>query len=466
MKTTPISDEVRQDLPEGKPARFPEELTPEEKKQFFAREGVDPLSSAFDKKTTIHAGAFGTIIEKEDIKKRYAQIMETERNGPSAAYFHIPFCETHCLYCGFYSTPYREGRSEEYTDQLINELESERATIAVRSGPVNAVYFGGGTPTSLEPRDLRRLLEATRSTLPLAEDCEVTIEGRILNFTEEKMQACLEGGANRFSLGVQTFDTEIRQRQGRSCDREEVCRTLEKLRNLGNAAVIIDLIYGLPGQTMAGWKADIDTCKKLGLDGADLYQLNVYPGGKLDRAIKKGALPPAADLSRQSELFAAGVSKMESNGMRRLSITHWAGSNRERNIYNPLMKSKADCLAFGAGAGGMLGGVLYCMERNYKAYMESRSKGKKPVVMMSEPPANIAMVQSLTSQLERGALDLEQTSQTTGLDAAALFAPLLRQWEKAGLLQLEDAQATLTLAGQFWQVNITQSLINWHKLKV
>jgi len=464
MKTAvPVNDHDRSvnDITDSKSI----ELTPEEKQQFFAKEGVDPLTSAFDSKKVIHAGMPGAAIPEEDIVERYTQLMESERSGQCAAYLHIPFCETHCLYCGFYTTPYREGRSKEYTDKLIAELESEKHLRAVQSSPINAVYFGGGTPTSLEPADLKRLLEAVRNNLPLADDCEITIEGRILNFTKEKMQACLDGGANRFSLGVQTFDTDIRLQQGRSCNREEVCNTLSTLKGLGECAVIIDLIYGLPGQTKDGWLSDIDTFIELGLDGVDLYKLNVFPGGRLARAIEKGTLPPAASLKEQAELFAAGVIKMQENNARRLSVTHWGTSDLERNIYNPLMKSKRDCLAFGAGAGGSINGVFYATDNDYKTYLNARENGEKPVVMMMEPPSNIEVVKTLTSQMEKGHLDLKKASQDTGSDMVTLLTPLLSQWERAGLLLLEDNNVTLTLAGEFWQAKLTQFLLNWHKLK-
>lgn len=449
---------------DGKPIPYMGQLSSKGKEQFHAREGVDPLSSAFERKTTIHAGMFGETIAQADIPARYADALAREHEGTCAAYLHIPFCETHCLYCGFYSAPYRDDRSGTYTDALIAELEMERDAPAVRSRPIQAVYFGGGTPTSLKAEDLYRLLRAVRDNLPLADDCEVTVEGRILNFGEDKMRACIDGGANRFSLGVQTFDTTLRRQLGRSCDQEEVRRTLTRLKKLSDAAVIIDLIYGLPGQTMDSWHDDIAACRDLGLDGADLYQLNVYPGGRLEKAIKNGSLPAAADIPGQSAFFAAGVAQMESYGMRRLSITHWSAHDRERNLYNPLMKSKSDCLAYGAGAGGMLGGVFFYTERDYKAYLAARSGGEKPVVMMTDPPANMEMVKTLTAQLERGSLDLDRTADAAGLDATALFTPLLQQWEKAGLLHMDGNRIELTLAGQFWQVNITQALIDWHKL--
>ena len=95
--------------------------------------------------------------------------------------------------------------------------------------------------------------------LPLANDCEITVEGRLSNFGPDKMEACFEGGANRFSLGVQSFDTEIRQAMGRVSDRDTLIRQLQLLQSYDQAAVIVDLTYGFPMQTMDRWLADIAT---------------------------------------------------------------------------------------------------------------------------------------------------------------------------------------------------------------
>ena len=155
--------------------------------------------------------------------------MSTPRIGKTAAYIHVPFCETHCLYCGFYTKAYGPEESARYTDALLRELALWRDTPMVRSGPVHCVYIGGGTPTSLEADDLRRLLRGIREALPLANDCEITVEGRIHNFGPDKMDTCLEAGANRFSLGVQTFDTALRRSMARKASREDVFSALRRL---------------------------------------------------------------------------------------------------------------------------------------------------------------------------------------------------------------------------------------------
>ena len=280
--------------------------------KYFARECDDPLANAFDGKIAVHPGVGGGRIAPEDIPGMMAPLLDQPRKGESVAYIHVPFCETHCLYCGFYNQGYRKEESARYADALIKELALWEGRAAQEQGPVHAVYFGGGTPTALEAPDLERLLKAVRRHLPLANDCEVTIEGRLHNFGQDKMEACFEGGANRFSLGVQTFDTKIRQTMARLADREEVLRRLELLMSYQQAAVIVDLIFGFPMQTMDIWLNDIETAKSIGLDGMDCYQLNVYGKTPLGKAIAEGKLPASATIAQQSAMFKAAVEKLTS----------------------------------------------------------------------------------------------------------------------------------------------------------
>ena len=302
--------------------------------KYFAREGVDPLFHAFDGKIAVHPGVGGRQIPSEAVEKSLDILLDRPRTGDSVAYIHVPFCETHCLYCGFYNRGYSPEESIRYTDALIRRLRLWENRAAQQQGPVHAVYLGGGTPTALEAEDLHRLLAAVHAHLPLANDCEITVEGRLHNFGPEKMEACLAGGANRFSLGVQSFHTKIRRSMGRLAGREEIFRRLETLTGYNQAAVIVDLIFGFPMQSMDIWLDDIASACSAGLDGMDCYQLNVYERTPLGRAVREGTLPPAADIPTQSAMFAAGVQALEKAFYRRLSLTHWARTTRERNLYN------------------------------------------------------------------------------------------------------------------------------------
>lgn len=147
-------------------------------------------------------------------------------------------------------------------------------------------------------------------------------------------------------------------------------------------AVIVDLIYGFPMQTMERWLADIATAQSLKLDGADCYQLNVYRNTPLAKAIESGRLPAGADVPMQSAMFAAGVKAMQKGFYRRLSISHWARTSRERNLYNLYVKGRAHCLAFGPGAGGNLDGFFYLNQSDYRAWQEEVRAGRKPIAML------------------------------------------------------------------------------------
>ena len=348
--------------------------------RYFAREGVDPLPYAFEGKIAVHPGLGGSGVEKQDFEATLEPLLAEPRTGKTVAYIHVPFCETHCLYCGFYNKAYREDESRIYADALIQELRLWRGRPGQDAGPVHAVYMGGGTPTALQAGDLRRILKEVRAVLPLANDCEITVEGRLSNFGPDKMEACFEGGANRGIWGAdmvkllqKLLEEGLMDRQGllkepyftkgirmgRVSDRDTLIRQLQLLQSYDQAAVIVDLIYGFPMQTMERWLADIATAQSLKLDGADCYQLNVYRNTPLAKAIESGRLPAGADIPMQSAMFAAGVKAMQKGFYRRLSISHWARTSRERNLYNLYVKGRAHCLAFGPGAGGNLDGFFY-----------------------------------------------------------------------------------------------------------
>ncbi len=440
-----------------------QERREEDMARYFAREDVDPLCHAFDGKIAVHPGAGGELFNGERARAELEKKLDTPREGKSVAYIHVPFCETHCLYCGFYNKAYRPGESAAYADTLDRELTLWADRPAQAQGPVHAVYLGGGTPTALEADDLRRILRNVRSRLPLANDCEITVEGRLTNFDERKMEACLDGGANRFSLGVQSFNTKIRQNMGRLCPREELLKRIEKLRSYDQAVIVVDLIYGFPYQDMTAWLDDIATAQSINLDGADCYQLNTYKGTPLARAIENGALPAGADVAERARMFAAAVEAMQNTFWHRLSISHWARTTRERNLYNQYVKGRAHCLAFGPGGGGSLDGLFYMNQSDIAAWREAVNAGQKPLAMVMLPEPGWKLYKAVTEGMERGVLNMAELEAESGEALREICHPLFSQWERAGLVSRQDTFLTLTVAGQFWQVNLNQLLIDYLK---
>lgn len=449
-------------MPDSEVARFMQgPARKDDLNRFFAKEGVDPLTHAFDGKIAVHPGMGGEMVAAEQRGALFDSLLERERTGKSVAYIHVPFCETHCLYCGFFRGGYRAEQSRVFTDALLRELALWRGKPAQDSGPLHAVYFGGGTPTALEPDDLRKLIRGVREVLPLANDCEITVEGRSSNLTRERIEACLEGGANRFSLGVQSVHTHVRQAMGRRSTKEELIERLSLLQSYDQAAVVVDLIYGFPMQTMDIWLEDIAIAQSLDLDGADCYQLNTFKESPLARAIEGGKLPAAADIPEQAKMFEAGVAAMEKGFYRRLSISHWGRTPRERNIYNQYVKGGAHCLAFGPGGGGALHGHFYFTTPDYDAWLAAVREGRKPVMMLQRPGSNAALYKAMAEDMEQARLEIPRLEKAFKLPLTNLLSPLLGQWERAGLVRAYGESRVLTLAGQFWQVNLSQLLMEY-----
>lgn len=425
---------------------------------FAAGTGLDPFSEAFSKRNAVMPFRGKRRLPAEEMRDTWQQVLsQTPEPGKRLAYIHIPFCANHCLFCGFYRNAYVPQTGADYTDLVIEEIKREAQENALRDKPIHAVYLGGGTPTALSANELARLLSTIRSELPLAPDCEITVEGRIIHFTPDKIDACLEAGANRFSIGIQSFDTTVRKRQGRRSTREEAVQFLEYLRDKDRAALVIDLMYGFPGQTLDVWQRDLETAADIAPDGIDLYGLNLIPGTPLFTAISAGKFPATPALGEIGAFYRAGAEFFRRKNWRQLSNNHWGRTTRERNLYNLLIKQGADCIAFGSGAGGSIGSVGYGLSGDLARYGEDVRGGFKSLGMMTVSDELSGLRTLVTASFEVGHFDIGQMDRVSGHAMSGVFEPLLAQWQKSGLLSFSDGIVELSLAGRFWYSNLVSA---------
>lgn len=419
----------------------------------------DPLCRAFPGKRGMHAGFQGSEIKREQCQDAWQALMAREpRPGKRVAYIHIPFCQYRCLYCGFFQNYAEEKIQTEYIDVLVRELQMHADTRYLSGIKLNAVFIGGGTPSSLSPVNMAKLLSAVRSYLPLTNDYELTLEARINDLIPAKMEVWLAYGVNRVSIGVQSFHTKVRQAVGRVDHTEAILRKLQLLSGYNQAAVIMDLMYGLPYQTNEIWLKDLQLLTMAAIDGWDLYQLNVYETSALKAAIDAGKLPAAASIAEQAQMFAAAEAFLADNAFSRISVCHWSKSNRERNMYNTLTKSGLAVIPFGAGAGGAVCGVSLSLERDIKRYIQHILQGNKPIAGMRQPHPWYGLQKTVLGQLKQGYIDLHSLAARYGPDVMEVGL-LLDRWERQGLLIAGTQAARLTVAGQFWYMNIAQSIL-------
>lgn len=434
-------------------------LSKEEQIFQFGADTTNPLAEAFPRKRVVHAGLNGTVVSPKESQEVWKKLMSQAPNAKDTqtAYIHIPFCKTKCLYCGFFQNGTNQDVEDHYIDCLIKEIESEADSPRLRDSVVNALFIGGGTPTSLSVQNVERLLQTIQKCIPLANDYELTLEGRIHDLIPEKMDVWMANGVNRMSLGVQSFHTDIRRGVGRLDDQETVLKNLRALLDYNQCAVVIDLIYGLPGQDMQKWKEDLDLLVQSGVDGADLYQLNVFDGSDLNKAIKNGKLPPAATTEYQSGMFSFARDYMEKMKYRRLNVCHWSRSNRERSLYNTVARSGPAMFPFGSGAGGSLDGYTTMLHRSIQPYQMFVQDGKKPFMALMKQSDLQPISNAVQMQLEHCYIDLEKIYVFD--DRLKDLAWLYELWEKRGLVHFNGMMYELTEAGEFWQVNITQTTL-------
>jgi len=209
-------------------------------------------------------------------------------------YIHIPFCRSRCSYCDFATGLYESGLAERYVSALVEEICSS----AVAGTRVDTIYFGGGTPSLLDPAQLEHTLVALNASFDVEVAAEVTLEINPGSITVEKLRAFRSLGINRASFGAQTFDDRELAKLGRSHTAADARRTFDDLRAAGFDNVSFDLIAGLPGQTLTGWQRNVAEALHLNPEHLSFYLLEIHSGTPLAQHIQRGLQPvPDEDLA-------------------------------------------------------------------------------------------------------------------------------------------------------------------------
>lgn len=424
---------------------------------YFVRVGCDPLTEAFHKRSFSPPWRGSRPVEADKADAVLERIYATPRTQTAVAYLHVPYCQNHCLFCGFFQNVWRPEVGSTFVDDVIDELAKRARTALVASAPIDAVYIGGGTPSALHEDDLVRLIQAIRLFLPLTRDCEITLEGRTFGFGVSKAIKLADAGVTRLSVGVQSFATDVRRRLGRKLAGDEVKAFLSQLVGLGRVAVVCDLMYGLPGQRQDDWQRDVDTIDELGLDGVTLYALNVFPGGPMAQAIENGKLDPPAGVAIQAGYYAEAVERLVSQGWLQLSQSHLVRSAREFNRYNSAIKRGVSCLPFGPGAGGQAHGHRWRNVIGVAQRREMQGCGRAPIEGLALVPSDHAALATISAGLEAGRLDLAAIEALRPGFRTAV-APLLVNWGEAGLGELLPDAFKPSVAGAFWIGNLTSGL--------
>ncbi len=283
-----------------------------------------------------------------------------------ALYLHIPFCRARCSYCDFNTYTTIGDLQGDYVDTLAREI---RLVGELGGHPgVRTIFFGGGTPSLLTPEQTAALLSAARAAFAVAPDAEITMEANPGTVDEAWLAAVRALGVNRLSFGVQSALPDELALLGREHDFAAAVEAVAAARAAGFDNLNLDLIYGLPGQSVADWRRTLDAVEPLGVEHISLYCLTIEPGTPMQRWLHNGAIM-APDPDAAADQYEVACRELAAAGYGHYEISNWARPGRECR-HNVVYWRNEPYLGLGAGAHGMAGGRRYQVVRQPRTYIK------------------------------------------------------------------------------------------------
>ena len=361
---------------------------------------------------------------------------------PLGLYLHIPFCRQKCVYCDFYSLANSESRMDEYTDALCAHLELWAPRAAEHS--VDTVYFGGGTPSYLGADRLRRILDTVLRQYSVRNTAEITLEANPDSAGDPAVLKQLrEAGFNRISLGMQSACAEELAEIGRIHTPEQVHSAVSAARTAGFDNLSLDLIYGLPHQSMDRWAENLSAAVALHPEHLSCYGLKVEPGTPLFARRETAGLP---DDEVQADMYLYTVEFLRNAGYKHYEISNFSKPGRESR-HNLKYWFLGEYLGFGPGAHSDFSGERFACSRDLSAYLQG-IRAHSPIFSEQE----VLTAADRTSEWMMLGLRT-----VYGLDPAAfeatfhqpfsMFVPFLNQCRQAGYTAFEDGRWHLTPQG-------------------
>ena len=356
-------------------------------------------------------------------------------------YAHIPFCVRKCGYCDFLSGTAEESTREAYLLALAREIR--RAGQDAEGCRAVSVFFGGGTPTVLTGGQLSRLLFEIKKSFRLAGDCEITLEANPGTLDPEKLRLCREAGFNRISIGCQSADNRELRRLGRIHTWEEFLEGFRQAREAGFSNINVDLMSGIPGQTLVSWETSLRKTAELGPEHISAYSLILEEGTPFYENREKLDLP---DEDTERRMYERTGEILEEYGCRQYEISNYAREGY-RCRHNLGYWTGREYLGLGLGASSLWRDTRFRNTDSMEEYL--KDSGNLPKIRREEEKLSASDRQSeymiLGLRLTEG-ISLAGFRETFGTDVRKVWPGVLEKYEGYGLL--EEAAGRLKFTGE------------------
>jgi len=375
---------------------------------------------------------------------------------PQSAYIHVPFCAHHCGYCDFAIAVKQVHMIDLYLDALAAELAK-----LDEPQPVNTIFIGGGTPTLLSPSQLDRLLQTIVHWLPFNDSSawqrttnneqrtigEFSIEANPGTLNADKVAVLADHGVNRVSLGAQSFHPHLLQALERDHAPADVPRAVDCVRKRVGS-ISLDLIFGIPGQTLPDWETDVALALTLEPDHISTYGLTYEKGTPLWKNWQRGQVIPVPE-EAELAMYAHAIDALTAAGFEHYEISNFARPGR-RCHHNEVYWANHAYHGFGMGAARYVGGRRELNTRDLKGYIRKALSGE-PTTFQSEQLAGEERARETIAQNLRRAegINRQEFHQQTGFALVDLAGAAIRRHVELGLLQEDEQRVLLTRTGKY-----------------
>jgi oxygen-independent coproporphyrinogen-3 oxidase len=366
----------------------------------------------------------------------------THAGAGTSLYVHVPFCVVKCGYCDFNSYVVED---RDVHDVFLDALDAELAA-TWRHGAPTTVFLGGGTPTLLDEARFRRLFEVLGRRVPLRDCAEVTIEANPESVSAAKASIAREAGVNRFSMGVQTFHAHHLRFLDRAHSAERAEQAFAELRAAGCDNVSVDLMFGLPGETLDEWRHDLERALALRPDHLSCYNLTFEPGTKLHHAMEQGRVEPN-DQEVDRAMFLHTRERLAEAGYDAYEISNFAGRGGPCR-HNDHYWLQGDYVGVGPGASSHRRGVRWTSLKTVDAWAKAALAGL-PTAGSAETlrPRQRAAEAIWLGLRRRDGVDFAAIGARLGVDVEAAFGAIRDRHVVEGVLHAAGSRLRLTPAG-------------------
>ncbi|MBU0675840.1 MAG: radical SAM family heme chaperone HemW [Proteobacteria bacterium] len=358
-------------------------------------------------------------------------------------YLHIPFCRSKCDYCAFVSYPLGRHDLTDYCTALAKEIKKVSTLDWSRNHRFSTIFIGGGTPTIVEAASLVHLLDLLRSHFWVDDQAEITVETNPNTVHSEALSHLREGGVNRLSIGVQTFDDAILTRIGRTHTAAQAITAATQARESGFENINLDLIFGLPGQTLSDWQATLTQAINLAPDHLSIYQLSLDQGSRFSELADQGALT-LPDEEEEAEMFEFTNLVLPPNGFERYEISNYSRLGRQCR-HNLNYWDNGSYLGFGAGSVSCLSGLRLQTTPNPDRYTKCITQDLPPYIEAESlaPEARFRETVIMGLRLITG-IDGNLLRERFGLDLREYYGTILENLIHQDLLRFDHNRLYLT----------------------